>query len=463
MEPYLYGGRRRLGWRWLGERVRRERVLLLAGALFAAILALRVIDDRPADGLLILCVVPIVLCAIDRGPAGGVWASVVSVGLTPAWSAIEGAEVSLLGYIARAVAYLTVGVLVGRFAVERRALESKLARRYDVAVELQCAIGFDGYFKDMNPVGCTFFGYSREELLARQFEEFVHPQDREKTLREAERLLADGTTTASFENRYRTHDGSYRWLAWTAHSVAADNVIYCVARDITTQRSHRDLLEELVLERTSELERARMESLQRLALAAEYRDDETHRHTERVGALAALLAEQMDLPRQRIEQLRQAAPLHDVGKLGIPDAILLKPGRLTGGERSVMQTHTTIGAAILSDSGFPVLSLAEQIALSHHERWDGTGYPHRLKGEAIPLVGRIVAVVDVFDALTHARPYKRAWTLEDAVTEIARGSGTQFDPNVVTAFEHLHQQGELKAMIVAHVPRFAPGKAEIAT
>lgn len=193
-------------------------------------------------------------------------------------------------------------------------------------------------------------------------------------------------------------------------------------------------LEERVRERTAELERAQREIVQRLALAAEYRDDETGAHTRRVGNLAALIARAMGLPEHETEVLRTAAPLHDLGKLGVPDGILLKPGALTEGERATMRRHALVGANILSGSSAELLRCAEEIARTHHERWDGRGYPGGLAGEAIPLVGRIVAVADVFDALTHPRPYKSAWPIADAIREIVDKSGTQFDPVVVEAF-----------------------------
>jgi HD-GYP domain-containing protein (c-di-GMP phosphodiesterase class II) len=174
-----------------------------------------------------------------------------------------------------------------------------------------------------------------------------------------------------------------------------------------------------------------------------------------VGELAATLAARLGGDDEFVAHIRLAAPLHDVGKLGVPDAILLKRGRLTDDERSVMETHTTKGAAILAGSAFPVLGLAEQIALTHHERWDGTGYPARLGGDAIPVAGRIVAVADVFDALTHARPYKPAWPIERAVAEIVSGGGTQFDPHVVRAFEELHATGALD-FLAAGVPLTGP-------
>lgn len=186
-----------------------------------------------------------------------------------------------------------------------------------------------------------------------------------------------------------------------------------------------------------ELERARLETLERLALAAEYRDDSTQEHTERVARTAALLARALELPDAQVELLRQAAPLHDIGKLAVPDALLLKPGKLTPSEFEEIKGHAAAGAAILSGSSYDVLCLAEEIALTHHEWWDGSGYPAGLSGEAIPIAGRIVALADVFDALTHSRPYKPAWPVAEAVAEIERLEGLQFDPAVVSAFRSL--------------------------
>jgi putative two-component system response regulator len=190
----------------------------------------------------------------------------------------------------------------------------------------------------------------------------------------------------------------------------------------------------MIAERTRELDEARAETLRQLAIAAEYRDDETYQHTERVGHIASRIALGLNLPAGQVTLLRQAAPLHDVGKLAIPDCILLKPGKLTEEEFGVMKTHAELGARLLSSGSSPVLQMAAVIAATHHERWDGGGYPKCLAGEAIPLVGRIVAVADVFDALIHDRPYKEAWPIERAIEEIGRGAGSQFDPRVVTAF-----------------------------
>jgi putative two-component system response regulator len=202
------------------------------------------------------------------------------------------------------------------------------------------------------------------------------------------------------------------------------------------RKQNRALLE-VIHGQTRLLEHARVEMIERLAVAAEYRDEDTSRHTRRVGTLSARLARALGMPDHDVHLMTRAAALHDVGKIGIPDALLLKPARLTDEETRIMRTHTTIGAHILGESTDPLLQLAEVIASSHHERWDGTGYPHRLSGDAIPLPGRIVAVADAFDALTHDRPYRPARSLSDALQEIEAGRGTQFDPDVVAALRSL--------------------------
>lgn len=198
-------------------------------------------------------------------------------------------------------------------------------------------------------------------------------------------------------------------------------------------QNQNQLLEQKVRERTAELEETQNEILERLALAAEYRDDDTGEHTKRVGQMSAQIAQALGLSNAEVELIRRAALLHDVGKIGIPDSILLKPGKLSPDEFNHMKTHTTLGAKMLSGGRFPLLQRAQEIALTHHERWDGTGYM-LLQGEAIPIAGRIVAVADVFDALTSARPYKDAWPPMEAIEEIQRQSGEQFDPQVVDAF-----------------------------
>lgn len=198
--------------------------------------------------------------------------------------------------------------------------------------------------------------------------------------------------------------------------------------------AHNRILDATVKQRTQRLEEARLDVLARLARAAEFRDDETGEHTRRVGTLSAVLGGRLGMSAEDTETLRLTAPLHDVGKIGIPDSILLKPGKLTTGERAIMETHTTIGASLLSDSPWHALRYAAEIALRHHEWWDGAGYPDGLAGTDIPLGARIVAVVDVFDALSHDRPYREAWARDRVLAMIRDGRGTHFDPEVVDVF-----------------------------
>jgi putative two-component system response regulator len=196
-----------------------------------------------------------------------------------------------------------------------------------------------------------------------------------------------------------------------------------------------------------ELEQTRFESLERLARLAEYRDDATYEHPQRVGRTASLLADKLGLAPDVVKAIGTAAPLHDVGKVGVPDRILLKPSRLTAAEFELMKSHTLIGAEILAGSSWPVLQLAEEIAISHHERWDGTGYPDGKVEDQIPMSGRIVIVADNFDALTHSRPYAEAWDAEKAAAEIRRQSGQHFDPDVVEAFGALDLDFLLSPMV----------------
>jgi putative two-component system response regulator len=200
-------------------------------------------------------------------------------------------------------------------------------------------------------------------------------------------------------------------------------------------------------ERDEELEQSRLESLERIARLAEYRDDATYEHPQRVGRTSGLLAEKLGLSPDVVEAIRCAAPLHDVGKVGVPDRILLKPSRLTAAEFELMKSHTLIGAEILAGSHWPVLQMAEEIALSHHERWDGTGYPDGKVDDEIPMSGRIVIVADNFDALTHSRPYADAWDPDKAAAEIRRQSGQHFDPDVVDAFGAVDLEFLLSPMV----------------
>ena len=194
-------------------------------------------------------------------------------------------------------------------------------------------------------------------------------------------------------------------------------------------------LERLVKERTKELLDTQLEIIRRLGRAAEYRDDETGMHVIRMSKYAYEIALEIGLDEQDAELILNVAPMHDVGKIGIPDAILLKPGKLTPEEWEIMKKHTVYGARIIGEHSSKILKAARTVALTHHEKWDGTGYPNGLAGEDIPLIGRICAVADVFDALTSKRPYKEAWDIERAVNLILEEKGKHFDPKLVDAFE----------------------------
>ena len=212
-------------------------------------------------------------------------------------------------------------------------------------------------------------------------------------------------------------------------------------------KRYREILEEEVQRRTlqlrqalKEVKEASLETIFRLSQAAEYKDEETGAHILRMSRYTKLLAEQIGFNKSKIEELLYAAPLHDVGKIGIPDSILLKPGKLNKREWEIMKTHTTIGAKILRGSRSGYIKLAEVIAKTHHERWDGNGYPIGLKGEKIPIVGRISAIADVFDALISKRPYKEPFSVETAFEIIRRGRGSQFDPEITDLFLKLRDK-----------------------
>jgi len=183
-----------------------------------------------------------------------------------------------------------------------------------------------------------------------------------------------------------------------------------------------------------ELQSAYHDTIHRLVLAAEYKDEDTGDHIVRMSRYSALIAEELGLPDKEAQDIFYAAPMHDVGKIGIPDNILMKPGKLTDEEFDRMKTHTSIGAKILADSRADILQLAQQIAISHHEKWNGRGYPQSHAGEKIPLAGRIVGLADVFDALTSKRPYKVPYPVEVAVNIIQKERGEHFDPDVADAF-----------------------------
>jgi response regulator RpfG family c-di-GMP phosphodiesterase len=249
-------------------------------------------------------------------------------------------------------------------------------------------------------------------------------------------------------------------IAVGAGTIAA--VLVAVAREMTERRqtAGRNLeLEEAVRRRTADLELTNLEAVGRLARAAELRDGGTGEHIERMSRLCELVSLELGQSEATARLLRQAAVLHDVGKIGLPDRILNKPGKLTAEEVEVMRRHTTEGAALLDGSRSPLMALAEVVASTHHERWDGTGYPLGLEADEIPLAGRIAAVCDVFDALITERPYKRAWTLEEARDEIAAQRGRHFDPAVVDAFFAVIDRGDYEVTAPAEP---VPDPAELA-
>ncbi|MFL5846017.1 MAG: HD domain-containing phosphohydrolase [Solirubrobacteraceae bacterium] len=217
------------------------------------------------------------------------------------------------------------------------------------------------------------------------------------------------------------------------------NALQLRALQLEQRELQRDLARS-VEERTAELEAARLDVVERLARAGEFRDDATGEHTRRVGTTVALLGHRCGADEDTVRRFELAAPLHDIGKLALPDSILLKPGPLTPEEFKRMERHTQTGAELLAGGSSELLELAAEIALTHHERWDGRGYPHGLAGAAIPLSGRLTAIADVFDALTHARPYKPAWTVAEALEEMSAQAGTQFDPDALREFLRLDHE-----------------------
>ena len=210
-----------------------------------------------------------------------------------------------------------------------------------------------------------------------------------------------------------------------------------VLRRVRTHLSLYDekrLLDEMVKERTKELDQTRLQIIQRLGRAAEYKDNETGMHVIRMSHYSKLLGLANGMSEDEAELLLNAAPMHDIGKIGIPDRILLKPGKLDADEWEIMKTHSQMGADIIGTHSSVLLTLARNIALTHHERWDGTGYPNGLKGEEISIPARIVAIADTFDALTTIRPYKHAWSVQDAINLLQQEAGTHFDPDLVEKF-----------------------------
>ncbi|RYG65188.1 PAS domain-containing protein [bacterium] len=284
---------------------------------------------------------------------------------------------------------------------------------------------------------CSLTGYAPAEILGRNCRFLQGPDTDPVAVQEMREAIAQRRSHECILLNYR-RDGS-PFLNEIIINPVFDGEgkltsFVGVEHDVTEREQSRQSLEEKVQERTADLASSQMEILQRLARAAEFRDDDTGRHTQRVAHNSALIARALGLPETQVELIREAAPLHDVGKIAISDLILLKPGKLTKEEFDAMKTHAAIGAALLSEGKSEVVQIAERIAGGHHECWDGGGYPKGISGEEIPIEARILAVADVFDALTHERTYKKAWSVEAAVAEITQQSGYQFDPKIVEAF-----------------------------
>jgi PAS domain S-box-containing protein len=334
-----------------------------------------------------------------------------------------------------------VRVFTGRTGAAR---ELRLAALVDASSDAILSSDADGIITSWNHAAERLYGYTEQEMIGRSVTQLT-PATELADHRQMLKAVAQGESRNDVEIQSVHKNGSLLDVSVTISKIMRDNSLigFCgVAHSNTERLRARDELEERVLERTRDLVTSRAETLQMLAQAAEHRDDDTARHTERVGKSAARLACALGLGSDLVELIGQAAPLHDVGKIGIPDRILLKPGRLTTEEFEMMKQHTTLGASLLARSGAAVLKLGEQIAMTHHERWDGAGYPNQLAGDAIPIAGRIVAVVDSFDAMTNDRTYREASSAEEALTEISRCSGKQFDPQVATAFLRLHHHAD---------------------
>ena len=310
----------------------------------------------------------------------------------------------------------------------------------------------DGRIVYDSPAVQRLLGYHQGELVGRNAFEFVHPDDLALAFGMLVETVSNPGPGASLVLRFLHRDGEWRYLESAGQVVdpAPFSRVVVTSRDVTarvreTERARANARElEIRLGSYSHaLAATEIEMLQRLARAAEYRDDDTGQHTRRVGDLAATLALALGLPETEVDLIRRAAPLHDLGKIGIRDSILLKPGPLSGAEAEVMRTHTVLGARLLGSGHSELIRSAESIALNHHERWDGCGYPQGLRAEEIPLAARIVSVADVYDALTHDRPYRQAWALPMAFRWIEEESGSRFDPVVAETFLRLRSGVEV--------------------
>lgn len=388
---------------------------------------------------------------------GGLWDGIASAAIVVAYNLYHFSEPGYLFLYKRENAVRLIIILVSVPAIA--AMVALLQRRTEAAIaDLRKS---EKRLRDITwALGEGVIVFDRQRVIT-----FANP--------EAERLLgwsrgklagkASGDVFPAFQpgEVYQAGEGFFPRIDGTKLPVAyvstpiveGEQVTGCVTAfsDITERKQAEEelrrlhqavrhqnrFLEEKVRERTKELQDSRLEVIHRLGRAAEYRDNDTGLHTIRMSRYAAALGRAAGMTEAECELLLHASPLHDVGKIAIPDRILLKPGKLDPDEWEVMKTHAAIGAELLAGSRSELMQMAETIALTHHEKWDGSGYPRGLKGEEIPLVGRICALCDVFDALTSERPYKKAWSVPEAMAEIERGSGTHFDPRLVELFKQI--------------------------
>jgi PAS domain S-box-containing protein len=333
--------------------------LALTAVLGLTLVALALANSNVSDVPLVLFMVPVGLCGARFGKGGGLAVGTLGTLIACLWY-FTGRHFASggLDLLTQVIVFELVGLMVGAVSDGRRDLQRAITNHQELSLDLICTASFEGFFTRVNPAGERLLGYQTEELLNRPFLDFVHPDDQEATVVEMKRQTEAGLAVLNFRNRYRCKDGSYRWLEWSSRPDPRGNNLVAVARDVTERvraeeviASHRDELEQLVYERTSELEQrnraleaASLETLRRLALAAEFRDDSTHEHIERVGQTAVLIAQVLGEPEHETRLIRLAAPLHDVGKLGVSDQILLKPGKLTAAEFEQVKEHTVYGA-----------------------------------------------------------------------------------------------------------------------
>ncbi|HEX5928118.1 MAG TPA: HD domain-containing phosphohydrolase [Solirubrobacterales bacterium] len=323
-------------------------------------------------------------------------------------------------------------------SAHRKALEDRLQTLMDRAPVPIYIKDRERRYLLANQVTHESVGIEPGGLIGLRDADYLSPEA-ERVVAASDRKVLDSGNTLQTEETLRVGDEERTFFSVKFPYVddAGDIVgVYGISTDVTGRRQAELLREELAraqVQAIEELTASRQETVERLAKALEMHDGETGRHVNRMATLASFLADRVGLDRDRALLLRTAAPMHDVGKVATPDGILQKQGPLTPPEREEMERHTTVGYEILADSESELLQLAATIALTHHERWDGDGYPQGLAGEQIPIEGRITAVADVFDALLSDRCYRSALSVDDALEVIREGRGTHFDPQVVDA------------------------------